>query len=63
MSNKNNGKYKFTVRMEPETEKEMREYLKESHEKSLNDFVVNAIEFYIGYLRQGKNLDFVSPIL
>ena len=63
MSNKNNNKYKFTVRMEPETEKEMRKYLKESHEKSLNDFVVKAIEFYIGYLRQGKNLDFVSPIL
>lgn len=63
MSNKNNNKYKFTVRMEPELKQEIEKFLAESHAKSLNAFIIKAVEFYLGYLRQGKNLDFVSPIL
>ena len=56
-------KYTLTIRMDGETEQEIREKMDDAHVRSLNAFVLKAIDFYLGYLRQGKNLDFVSPIL
>ena len=31
--------------------------------KSQNDFINKVIEFYIGYLRNDKNIDYIAPIL
>ena len=55
--------YTLTVRMDEKTRDEMQEKLGEAHVRSLNAFVLKAIEFYLGYLRQGKNLNYISPIL
>lgn len=56
-------KYTLTIRMDGETEQEIREKMGEAHVRSLNAFVLKAIDFYLGYLRQGKNLNYISPIL
>ena len=58
-----NEKYTLTIRMDGKTEKEIREKMGEAHVRSLNAFVLKAIDFYLGYLRQGKNLNYISPIL
>lgn len=63
MNNISEDKYKITVRMEQELKREIEKFLTDSHTKYLNAFIIKAVEFYLGYLRQGKNLDFVSPIL
>lgn len=31
--------------------------------KSQSEFVADAIRFYIGYLQQGKNVDYLAPII
>ena len=56
-------KYTLTIRMDSKTEQEIREKMDDAHVRSLNAFVLKAIEFYLGYLRQGKNLNYISPIL
>ncbi|MBQ8896220.1 MAG: hypothetical protein IJY88_05450 [Clostridia bacterium] len=56
-------KYTFTVRMGEKLKEEIRENFDEAHVRSLNAFVLKAIDFYLGYLRQGKNLNYISPIL
>ena len=58
-----NEKYTLTIRMDGKTEKEIREKMDDAHVRSLNAFVLKAIDFYLGYLRQGKNLNYISPIL
>lgn len=56
-------KYTLTIRMDSKTEQEICEKMDDAHVRSLNAFVLKAIEFYLGYLRQGKNLNYISPIL
>lgn len=58
-----NKKYTLTIRMDGKTEQEIREKMDDAHVRSLNAFVLKAIDFYLGYLRQGKNLNYISPIL
>ena len=55
--------YTLTVRMDEKIRDEMQERLGEAHVRSLTAFVFKAIDFYLGYLRQGKNLNYISPIL
>lgn len=63
MGKNNQEKYTLTIRMDGKTEQEIREWMDEAHVRSLNAFVIKAIEFYLGYLKQGKNLNYISPIL
>ena len=56
-------KYTLTIRMDNKTKEEIQERFGEAHVRSLNAFIIKAIEFYLGYLRQGKNLNYISPIL
>ena len=58
-----NKKYTLTVRMDDKIREEMEEKMDDAHVRSLNAFVLKAIDFYLGYLRQGKNLNYISPIL
>lgn len=51
MENKNDKKYKITVRMDGKTEQEMREAMDDAHVKSVNAFIIKAIKFYLGYLK------------
>ena len=55
--------YTLTVRMDEKLKEEIQESFDEAHVRSLNAFIIKAIEFYLGYLRQGKNLNYISPIL
>ena len=63
MSKNKEEKYTLTIRMDSKTEQEIREKMDDAHIRSLNAFVLKAIDFYLGYLRQGKNLNYISPIL
>lgn len=63
MSKNKEEKYTLTIRMDSKTEQEIREKMDDAHVRSLNAFILKAIEFYLGYLRQGKNLNYISPIL
>ncbi len=42
---------------------EMESMLTEANAISKSDFVRQAIKFYMAFLRQGKSLDFLSPLL
>ena len=63
MSKNKEEKYTLTIRRDSKTEQEIREKMDDAHVRSLNAFVLKAIDFYLGYLRQGKNLNYISPIL
>lgn len=63
MSKNKDEKYTLTIRMDDEIKQEIQERMDDAHVRSLNAFVLKAIEFYLGYLRQGKNLNYISPIL
>ena len=63
MSKNKEEKYTLTIRMDDEIKQEIQERMDDAHVRSRNVFVLKAIEFYLGYLRQGKNLNYISPIL
>ena len=63
MSKNKEEKYTLTIRMDDEIKQEIQERMDDAHVRSRNAFVLKAIEFYLGYLRQGKNLNYISPIL
>ena len=63
MSKNKEEKYTLTIRMDDEIKQEIQKRMDDAHVRSLNAFVLKAIEFYLGYLRQGKNLNYISPIL
>ena len=56
-------KQKYAYWMRPSLVDEMTEMLESANATSKSDFVCQAVEFYIGYLRQQKNIDYLSPIL
>ena len=56
-------KQKFAYWMRPSLVDEMTKMLKSANATSKSEFVCQAVEFYIGYLRQQKNIDYLSPIL
>ena len=56
-------KYRFPVYIPSEQNTEIDVYVNNGYAKSKNDFINKAIEFYIGYLRNEKNTDYIAPIL
>ena len=59
----NENKKKYAYWMKPSLVEEMSEMLNKANATSKSDFVCQAIKFYIGYLRQQKCIDYLSPIL
>ena len=57
------NKKKYAYWMKPSLVEEMSEMLNKANATSKSDFVCQAIKFYIGYLRQQKCIDYLSPIL
>ena len=49
--------------MEPSLVEEMESILTEANATSKGDFIRQAIKFYMAFLRQGKSIDFISPLL
>lgn len=56
-------KQKYAYWLRPSLVMEMESMLDDANARSKSDFVTQAIKFYIGYLRQKKCVDFISPIL
>ncbi len=56
-------KYRFPVYIPSEQNAEIDAYVDNGYAKSKNDFINKAIAFYIGYLRNEKNIDYIAPIL
>jgi metal-responsive CopG/Arc/MetJ family transcriptional regulator len=42
---------------------EIKSLMDQANAKSQSEFVSDAIRFYIGYLQQGKNVDYLAPII
>ncbi len=62
--NKINEKMEKTaIRFEPSLKAEILSMMEEANATSMADFVRQAAEFYITYLRQKKSIDFLAPLL
>ena len=57
------NKQKYAYWLEPSLVLEMENMLSEANATSRGDFVRQAIKFYMAYLRQGKSIEFLSPLL
>ncbi len=53
----------ITVRISKNKKQEIQDLLEDAHVKSVNSFTLKAIDFYLGYIKQNKNLNYISPIL
>ncbi len=54
---------KTAIRFEPSLKAEILSMMEEANATSMADFVRQASEFYIAYLRQKKSIDFLAPLL
>ena len=56
-------KSKYAIYLYPSQMEEIKSLMDQAHAKSQSEFVSDAIRFYIGYLQQGKNVDYLAPII
>ena len=54
---------KYAYWMYPSMVREIEEMMPEANATSKTEFVRMAVEFYIGYLRQQKNVNYLTPML
>ncbi len=54
---------KTAVRFDSELKAEIQNMMSEANATSMADFVRQATEFYIAYLRQKKSINFLAPLL
>ncbi len=56
-------KNKYAIYLYPSQMEEIKNLMEQANAKSQSEFVSDAIRFYIGYLQQGKNVDYLAPII
>ena len=56
-------KSKYAIYLYPSQMEEIKNLMAIANAKSQSEFVSDAIRFYIGYLQQGKNVDYLAPII
>ena len=56
-------KSKYAIYLYPSQMEEIKNLMDQTNAKSQSEFVSDAIRFYIGYLQQGKNVDYLAPII
>ena len=56
-------KKKTAIYLYPSQVEEIKNLMDQANAKSQSEFVSDAIRFYIGYLQQGKNVDYLAPII
>ena len=56
-------KQKYAYWMRPSMVAEIERMLDSANATSKGDFVCKAVEFYIGYLRQQRNINYLAPML
>lgn len=54
---------KTAIRFDPELKAQIQNMMGEANATSMADFVRQATEFYIAYLRQKKSINFLAPLL
>ena len=57
------NKKKYAYWMRPSMVAEIEKMMPEANAKSKSDFVCKAVNFYIGYLKQQKNVNYLAPVL
>lgn len=57
------NKKKYAYWMRPSMVAEIEEMMPEANATSKGDFVCKAVDFYIGYLQQQKNINYLAPVL
>ena len=57
------NKKKYAYWMRPSMVAGIEEMIPDANAKSKSDFVCKAVNFYIGYLRQQKNINYLAPVL
>lgn len=57
------AKEKMAVYFQPETIKKIEQEYREDNCSSKTEFIEKAVKFYIGYLRQQEEVDYLSPMI
>ena len=63
MAENKSSKRRFPVYLPPGRDEKIAQFVDSGYAKSQNDFINRAIDFYIGYLLQKENADYLSPML
>ena len=56
-------KNKYAIYLYPSLVVEIDTLMKDANATSRSEFISDALRFYIGYLKQGKNVDYLAPII
>ena len=56
-------KNKYAIYLYPSLVEEIDTLMKDANTTSRSEFISNALRFYIGYLKQGRNVDYLAPII
>ena len=56
-------KTKYAIYLYPSQMEEVKSMMEQANAKSQSEFVADAIRFYIGYLQQSKNVNYLAPVI
>ena len=56
-------KNKYAIYLYPSLVEEVDTLMKDANTISRSEFISDALHFYVGYLKQGKNVDYLAPII
>ena len=56
-------KNKYAIYLYPSLVEEVDTLMKDANTTSRSEFISDALHFYVGYLKQGKNVDYLAPII
>ena len=57
------AKQKLAVYFQPEIVKEIEFYYRDDNCSSKTEFIENAVKFYLGYLKEEDNINYISPMI
>lgn len=57
------AKQKLAVYFQPEIVKEIEFYYRNDNCSSKTEFIENAVKFYLGYLKEEDNINYISPMI
>ena len=56
-------KNQYAIYLYPSLVEEVDTLMKDANATSRSEFISAALHFYVGYLKQGKNVDYLAPII
>ena len=63
MENDRETKKRIPLRIYPSTEGKIKKFYEEDNCKSPSEFIERAVLFYVGYLSQNENVNYISPMI